>query len=189
MWTYKILDHLPHPPKKFLDIADEYLKNNDWGHDPLNLAEKYKDRVLLRNGESVGFTFHHYHELDEEFVEWAHKEIHPDAFDCGIRFLDGKPGPFLGPHTDIRRDISIMYVLDHGGADVETVWYQEEGHDVVRGRSVHANDYSKLDVVDRVRFPERTWVILNTLILHGVENVTGVRTAFQLSANEDIWSK
>ena len=187
MWTYKILDNLPPPPERFMDVADQHVKDKSWGIDLHGLHEKYKDRVVLKDGKKVDFTFHYYQAFDEDFHQWCRENIHPNAFDCGIRFCDGNRGPYLAPHTDIKRDISIMYLLDAGGPEVETVWYQEEGKELVRGRSVQANDFSKLKIVDKVRFPLNTWVILNTLILHGVENVTGVRTAFQLGANEYIW--
>lgn len=187
MWTYKILDHLPKPPDRFFELANKHVEEKSWGIDLHGLHEKYKDRIVLKDGKQVGFTFHYYQELNEDFTNWCHKNIHPEAFDCGIRFCDGHRGPYLAPHTDIKRDIAIMYLLDPGGEDAKTVWYQEKGEELVRGRKVHANDFSKLDIVESTMFPTNTWVALNTLILHGVENVTGVRTAFQLSANSFIW--
>jgi hypothetical protein len=187
MWTYKILKDLPTPPDEFLALANQHAEAKTWGVDLHGLHQKYADRVVLKDGEKVGFTFHYYQQLNEEFTKWCQDNIHPDAFDCGVRFCDGNRGPYLAPHTDIKRDIAIMYLLDPGGEDAETFWYQEEDQDIVRGRKVHANDYSKLSIVDSVKFPTNTWVILNTLILHGVENVTGVRTALQLSANTNIW--
>jgi hypothetical protein len=187
MWTYKILKDLPAPPEQFLELADKHVREKSWGIDLHGLHEKSKDRVVLRNGEPVGFTYHYYQTLNEDFTNWCHENIHPEAFDCGVRFCDGERGPYLAPHTDIKRDIAVMYLLDPGGEDAETVWYKEHGEELVRGRSVQANNYSNLDVVDSTKFPLNTWVALNTLILHGVENVTGVRTAFQLSANSDIW--
>lgn len=189
MWTYKILKELQSPPDRFFHMANEHIEQKTWGIDFQGLHEKYKDRVVVKDGNPVGFTFHYFQELTEDFTNWSRENIHPEAFDCGLRFCDGSRGSYLAPHTDIKRDIAVMYLLDTGGEHAETVWYHEDGEDLVRGRAKHANNFDKLKEVDRVQLPTNTWVILNTLILHGVENLTGVRTTFQLSVNSDIWRK
>jgi hypothetical protein len=70
-------------------------------------------------------------------------------------------------------------LIDPGGDNVRTVFYREHGHPVERhsawGNPTRCDDYNDLVEIDSVKFPVGQWVLLNTGILHGVENITGSR--------------
>jgi hypothetical protein len=69
--------------------------------------------------------------------------------------------------------------VDRGGDDATTYFFQQKGHPVEReGHPTNitlCDDYSQLEIIDQIQFPLNQWVLLNTNILHGVENVTGSR--------------
>jgi hypothetical protein len=81
-------------------------------------------------------------------------------------------------------------VVESGGPNVETVWWQEQGFSVERpdklpvnnngGFYTSSDDYSKLTELERVCLPVGKWVRMNTLVLHSVENITGVRTIVKI---------
>ena len=82
----------------------------------------------------------------------------------------------------------MLYLLDSGGPNTETVFYEEEGKPIVRTeRQAVCNDFSKLRVLERVKFPLGKWVLLNAMCLHGVENIDTLRISFQVSINNNIW--
>jgi hypothetical protein len=190
MFTYVILKNLPDVPEKFITSAMQMLELRSVKADIVkdNLSDDYKNRKLLINNESKSVTYQTRVDIDAEFNDWVHKNIHPEGFDCGLSITDSKHGSHQGPHTDLTRDFTMIYLLDPGGPNTETVFYEEEGKPIVRKeRQAVCNDFSKLRVLDRVKFPTRKWAMLNAMCLHGVENIEGIRVSFQISANSNPW--
>jgi hypothetical protein len=188
MFTYVILKNLPDVPKKFITSALESLKYVDTDRPEDNLSDAYKSRKLIINGEIKSVTYQTRMDINKEFYDWVHENIHPEGFDCGVSFTNGRFGTHQGPHTDLTRDFTLLYLLDAGGPETETVYYEEIGQPIVRTqRQAVCNDFSKLRVLERIKFPLRKWVLLNAMCLHGVENIEKVRVSFQVSINNNIW--
>jgi hypothetical protein len=188
MFTYRILKNLPSVPEHFVDAALELKKyvNTDRPED--NLDDWYKSRKLSINGEIVPVTYQTRLDVNREFYQWVHENIHPAGFDCGVSFTNGRLGKHQGPHTDLTRDFTMLYLLEPGGPNTATYFYLEDGEPVERTqRQAVCNDFSKLTVLERVQFPLRQWVILNTMILHGVQDIENVRVSFQVSVNDNIY--
>ena len=84
-------------------------------------------------------------------------------------------------HTDRDRRVALNYIIDAGGDNVITNWYQEEGMPVFRERKVGGQagpgkvDYEKLTLLDSTVFKERTWGMIHTDILHDVININSTR--------------
>ena len=47
--------------------------------------------------------------------------------------------------------------------------------------SVVCNNMDELEVIDQVQWPMQQWILLNTMILHGVKNIQGYRYNFTVS--------
>jgi hypothetical protein len=76
----------------------------------------------------------------------------------------------------------MLYLLDSGGEDHATVWYQETGHsEVVREAGYFINDYSKLTELSRRKLKTNTWTLLNAQVIHAVEGAPGMRRSLMLS--------
>lgn len=188
MFTYRILNSLPSIPQHFIDQALEKKKilYTDLPKD--NLPNWYKDRRLVINGEEHNTAHQQTADIDQEFANWVKTNIHPAGFDCQVSMTSEKKGKYWGPHTDLTREFTLIYLLESGGPDAETVFYFEPGKLIRRtGFQEVCNDYSKLIVLERNKFPLYKWVIIDAMVLHGVENITEPRISFQVSINENIY--
>ena len=103
----------------------------------------------------------------------------------------GDRSPFQGPHTDLVRCYVLMYILENGGDNCTTAWYQEKGKDFYRPGKLllTVDDYDLLDERDRVQLPTGSWAIINTEYLHAVENIEKDRIAVHLGLDTDKFVK
>jgi hypothetical protein len=188
MFTYRILNQLPDIPQHFIDAAKDLTKFVDTETEEDNLSDSYKSRKLIINGKELPVTYQTRLDINKEFYGWCYENIHPEGFDCGVSFTSSRKGNYQGPHTDLTRDYTLLYLIEPGGPDTETVFYWEYDKPIVREkRQEVCNDFSKLVEIERVKFPLNKWVILNTMILHGVEKITDCRVSFQVSVNKNIY--
>lgn len=119
--------------------------------------------------------------LNDHALRWAQHNISRHAQD--FRFSFTTPGRTrLIPHTDRSRSFLLMYLLDTGGNEVETVFYRRRGSDqLVLPPDSYEHDYQTLDVVHKITVPARTWTLINTSVLHSVENMQSIRFGYHLS--------
>lgn len=188
MFTYVVLKNLPPVPQHFVDAALDLKQFVDTDRPEDNLDDWYKSRKLIIDGREEPVTYQTRLDINREFYDWVHENIHPEGFDCGVSFTNGRLGRHQGPHTDLTRDFTLLYLVEPGGANTATYFYEEEGKPIVRTRRQDVcNDFSKLRVLERVQFPLGQWVMLNAMVLHGVQDIETVRVSFQVSANKNIW--
>jgi hypothetical protein len=184
MFTYRVLKNLPKVPQYFIDraLAKKKLLFTNNVND--NLPNWYKDRKLIVDGKEESTAHQQTADLENDFTIWCKKYIHSEGFDCQVSMTNHQKGKYWGPHTDLTREFTIIYLLESGGPDAETVFYLEPGKPVRRSEFQEVcNDYSKLVVLERNKFPLHEWIILDAMILHGVENITEPRISFQISSN------
>ena len=203
MFTYKILYNLPPVPICFctqalaisetdntnstdmLDVTDHRLLN-------ASVLPQYVGRTITVNGQKFQSAQGRRFRINEEFDSWVRHNICHDITDAGVCFTNGSR--YHGVHTDQTRDFVLIYLLDSGGEQAETVFFQEKGYPVWREKTapmtnVWINDYSTLIEIDRIRILERQWVLLNADILHGVEGLCGKRISFQVGTNHNFWGE
>lgn len=175
MWYFKVLD-LPTIPQYFCDeiIANgpsEILRDYPgWKH----IKQDGQEIVSARNPICVAST---------ELEQWLKNNITPVYRDVGVRYAFGSANPgTAGVHTDQTRKYVLQYLVKSGGATL-TYW-QEDGHPVLREPHAHAEDYTKLRILDSGQLLENRWAILDTRILHSVENLTSDRISVQISLDD-----
>jgi len=95
-------------------------------------------------------------------------------------------------HTDMRRCATIQYMIDPGGEDVRTNFYQQRGQSLRRGwdpeyRGWHPDlkekfkgkaitvDYDDVDLVDSVCMQKHNWYLFRSDVLHDVSNLYAPR--------------
>ena len=123
-------------------------------------------------------------ELGEDWHDWIKANVMTDYIGTGARVSAGEDTTIHGAHTDCwlfgKPCYKLYYLIDRGGEDAMTYFFKEKGQPIERKGTmeniVFVDDYSTLEIIDTVRFPINQWVLFNTNILHGVENVTGSRT-------------
>jgi hypothetical protein len=91
-------------------------------------------------------------------------------------------------HSDIKRLYSLMYMIDTGGDNVITSWYQEKGKPRFRSKETgeYQSDsgfvgYDNLELLDSKIFEKNKWYLMATDILHDVGNITGFRQSIGIS--------
>jgi hypothetical protein len=78
------------------------------------------------------------------------------------------------PHCDRVRRTAINYVVDTGGDDVTTTFYEQVrlGDDFSKAANINYNDVT---IAHREVLKEKTWYAFDTQRFHSVENITGSR--------------
>jgi len=195
MFTQIALPQIPHPPKTILNQAQIIV--DSYNNGTADLDEKpdnayvynggYADRVYHRHGQTIKTRRQHVYSLGEEFRKWTADYIHPFVLESGLSVSVPVELGCQGPHCDLGRRYALNYIIDCGGDNVRTVWYKEKGYPIERlhnsgpeGKSYWA-DYPDLEVIDDIVFSPGIWVLLNTKILHSVENITGYRCFLTVS--------
>jgi hypothetical protein len=198
-YTYAYLD-LPDLPQSIIDAAwavaekNKHTKAgemNNWLTRPGYAEYEYRN-FTLKTGKAVKTLRSHRFGINEEFNQWVQNYFKCDPSTCGVAVYDSHSN-FFAPHVDISRDYVMSYILDQGGNNVETIWYQQDNHPIVRpdlksvfDPAVIPKNFDTLKEIDRVRLPKHKWVSLNASILHGVENIESTRVAIHISTNDPL---
>ena len=187
MWYYKLLPDLPKPPQELIEKIDmvyrpsiDLFKPEDYDHLAVNRVEDWHDQEYdwikpMASNKNVRYRF------NDEYTKWVKENI-IDVFEennSGVMFFDH---PQL-PHTDTTRKYVLLYNVETGGPDATLCFYREPGYPIERDRglAVNRDDLMKLDSVVG---PYNCWYILNTQVIHGIENIIARRTNFQISFND-----
>lgn len=118
-------------------------------------------------------------------LEWAKRTISPEIMDLRYTFSTPENSRNkLGPHCDRSRWYSLIFLLDSGGNDHYTAFYQEKGQPLLeRDYGYHIDDYNKLKEIHRIVLPLNRWALINTKVLHSAENIPGTRISYHISFN------
>jgi hypothetical protein len=166
----KVLD-LPAVPDDLIRFPEE-----QGGFDNLGL----EDRYLERNGEK--FQTGRYlgrKPLDADTLEWVHANIIDDYQRIGYAAISA---PCHGPHIDRNRLFVLQYVIDPGGPDVTTVFYEPKHQKVEIDHDWHCNNYDDLEVTRVYRIPPKKWCLINARhSLHSTEGITTSRKSIQIA--------
>jgi len=184
IFIHGIID-APAPPQWLIDKADNIVAAgtptqaimNNWGDD-FTARPLYKDGVIYRN------AFNHCTYLDEECLTWSRENVTKRTKD--IRLAATVPGlARCGAHIDRTRNYTLMYLLETGGDDHQTVFYQEKGiGELIRPEKYHVDNYDDLSIVSVIRLQVNKWNLLQARILHSVENIAQGRRSIQISLDD-----
>lgn len=122
--------------------------------------------------------------LGQDLVEWLHQQGIKGFKDVSVQTI--QQGDTLGPHTDSWQSCKLFYLLEPGGPNVETIWYQQPGHDLIREKFLLIEDTKDLEVVHRMVIPPRQWGFINVQIIHEVKNMTSRRETVVASFTDYI---
>jgi len=195
-FTYQYVE-FPPVPEQFIQEALR-LGNADYSTrlNQHNRQEemKYRDRVVKNlDGYIEKAPYTGMYHISDGFRQWVNLNIGLDYGLCGASVTQGTACRMM-PHVDFYRSFILMYVVDLGGDEVDTVWYKQRGdYTAYRpdlkynwNQDSWINDYSQLEEIDRVRAPARTWMYFNGDILHSVENIVRTRISIQLSRSTPL---
>jgi hypothetical protein len=187
MTTTKILYDLPSVPVEFEQEAWLALSNNNKDITPNDLRPEYKNRNLSRDGSKFPSTRTIRHELSDQFKTWVKENIVEDWTEVSVSITPANIGHTMGAHTDWTNEFRLIYVLQEGGPDCRTVYYQEKGQPYHRpGRQwLNVDNFELLEERESICMPRGKWCLTNTQYLHGVENITEDRVAIHVGLLSD----
>jgi hypothetical protein len=194
-WYYKILDVPVLPVELEQQIWQQYqapdseqfaISTNKFLHPELATKPNPGDVQGQRDGKIFNNCRGSRYSVNNNIHQWVNQNICQDWLEAGIYVIHGDQnhGTIL-PHTDQTRALSLLYLLDAGGSDVRTEFWQEKNYSVHREMKTLVGNYNLLDLLKSVQWTLKTWVLLNTNILHSVEQMTTKRVHFQVSLASD----
>lgn len=176
MKFYLELPQLPDPPGKLLKLLGKPTIIQDKGR-----RNYLRDRKYIPTSE---YEFYNIHRDNKPLYDWIQENIFPVYSDTKVMMHDTYGSPINGPHTDSSRLMALNYYIRPGGKNVETVWWQETKQPIRRPQNTFPLHYSDLKELERTTCKMGTWYLLNTAVVHSVENMTSNRTYISLSLNE-----
>lgn len=188
MYTTKILENLPSVPYEFEQEAWNTINNTEIVDiNPGGKRSEYRDRKLLRNGEEFPSTITIRRELSNSFSEWVKEHIVESWTEISVSLTPANRGHTMGAHTDYTNEFRLIYVLQEGGQNCRTVFYQEKNQEFFRGgrQWLWVNDFDQLIERDSIQMPRGKWCLTNTQFLHGVENIVEDRVAIHIGLLTD----
>jgi hypothetical protein len=153
--------------------------------------QEYKDRTLTRvDGTTVKSAAGYRYWVGEEFKDWVFEHFNQDDRGCGVNIFNSPNANVVAPHVDASRSFSIHYLLDEGGDNVDTIWWQEKNHSLIRpdlkgnfNLKDCVDNYNRLEEIIRIQVPKHRWILMNVDVLHSVEIITRPRISIQISRN------
>jgi hypothetical protein len=198
-FLYCVLPDLPTVPDIFIQEAyKKDLKNKlkSFGHLDKIFDSNYINRSVVKDGQTYTSRFQHKYNFDEDlgkkFHEWCHSSLHYDCYHCGVVYNQGTD-PYHGPHVDMSRNFVLFYLLESGGVNATTSWWQRPGFPAELDEEIYGKmtaNYHELTLIDQLIIPRHTWILFNVRVIHSLENVTKERMSLQCSLpkNADIAS-
>jgi hypothetical protein len=183
---YKLLHELPHIPQELIDLAYSSIDSEEnFQHSPDKVQIDWKMtknlKIKVNGKEKINRPALAWH-VDEELKQWVYKNITDIDVDhvriSAIKADDEHDT--CGAHVDRAREFALLYVIENGGLDNKTVFYQEKGQPIIREKAARCNDHDNLIELDSISIPLRTWCLLNVRVLHGVRNLNSKRVSIQI---------
>jgi hypothetical protein len=174
---YKIFHDLPSIPD---ELIDEYIEDKTSRHHfpqiPVHTGFIGRDDGRTESPNIIAYP------AIQKLSDWVTENISHTNRGLIVRTVNVTDDKnFYPPHIDINRKFVMLYnVLDSGG---DFIFWQEEGHPLTRSmleRQVR-KDYTKLTEICRFKPPVKTWYLINTQVIHSVENLTGKRINLQFN--------
>lgn len=179
MKTFSILD-LPGLPKDIIDIIEDSKTGS--------LKQKLSQQKIkqLDNTEVDDAIYSRWPLTDRytQFINNLIPELEGLTLTIGFQSIKANGNNIcqLHPHTDgkTRGPFCISFLLTSGGTNVETIWWQENGKDLIRDPWSHCFDLNVLSKVNSTIFPSNRWNIMRTDLIHSVHNINNDRRAFTI---------
>jgi len=143
-------------------------------------------KVCYKNGIEIHNSPLTRQPLDYKTTQWCKQNISQKLQSLVINYQGiDKTNSTAVPHTDTTRQWTLMWFTDTGGTDVKTVFWQERGHDIVREPRYYPKNYEDLIELESHVFDKHRWVLINSQVIHSVENLQSVRKSIQIGFWKD----
>jgi hypothetical protein len=123
-------------------------------------------------------------EISSQLIEFYKDIVHPFFTNRNWSIQVIHSAVHVPPHVDdsIQRSNGLLYLLEAGGSDVITSWYNLKDKYVNQTVPINsAIPYEKLNEIESHCFKEDFWHQLNFNTIHGVKNLQGTRLALNFA--------
>jgi hypothetical protein len=178
MWPfYKLLPDLPKPPDQFIKFALDQIDNIPTSTD----LHEVRLRYVSRNGNKFLASPGVRTLINQDWENWVKENLVSEYNDTGINWRHSNSDTG-GIHTDTTRDYTLSYNITNGGPDCQVIFWQQDGHPIMRERGIQHLSFDDVKAVARMPVgPDGTWWINETRILHSAEGISEPRIQFQIS--------
>ena len=175
---YKILDHLPLIPEAFLhhtEFAKAITRPCGMQFPGYSGYSRSDGKETAPNIIST--------KIPSNLLMWINEKITPthtkSVWYRKVIVDDDNNNNFYPAHVDISRRFTLLYnIVDSGG---ELVFWKEKDQPIFRELAPGPfKDYSRLEELCRFPSPHKKWYLLNSQVIHGVENLGSVRENIQI---------
>lgn len=177
-FLYKVLDAVPALPEELINSIDKNFR-------PVNT--KFNARILRNwnNCNPTALTNNvQVHPTHSKFENWVKKNITEHIVNVGVNYVVVDTVDDVrstGAHTDVVREYVLLWECESGGPNAELCFWQEENKPKFLPPKTASNDLSKLTLLDKIKLPKEKWILVNSTVLHSVENLYHTRINFQVS--------
>jgi hypothetical protein len=188
--------NFPQPPAEIVDLIVKSAidgvtegKNTQFLTRSSITPNQQKDFAMhshfVLNGAVHKRAIYRRYDTDSIVSSWVKKNITPTFGQIGSQLVYG--GETFCPHTDGGpREYILNYTIETGGDNVETQWFVEPGHNIVReGISIQFPDPSKLKLIKSVTFPKGSWTLLYGKVIHSVTGVIDKRLQLSIALSKE----
>ena len=168
---------LPIPPADLLtrndDFSDSIIVDDEQGR-----TLTYPDSTQRTLAQVYGRS-----PASDELSAWVKKNIVDDFKNIG---MSRNLPPCLGPHMDRTRFYTLQYIIEPGGPEVDTVFYEAKSEQLdFDKKNLYMNDYRHLRETSRFRATKGEWFLINGRVIHSVENIHSMRVLLQVGLMRD----
>jgi hypothetical protein len=177
-FLFKLLDNVPPPPQHLIDAVDRNKRPN------ASEIGFYHARTLRNWNERDISAAVNTRQSYPEFEAWVKENVTKHIVDAGVNYVNVDHTDIAlstGAHTDGVREYTLMWHLDAGGDNATTHFWQEKGHQLRRPPKTQGEDLTKLDLVGTAPSPLNKWILIDTQVLHSVEDLYRTRISLQIS--------
>lgn len=154
----------------------------------IKLLALEKEASLVKQSGNGLFECKH---LTMGIYKWLEDNIAPPGYDMKKIMIQTIRNGNFEPHIDgpsvtgLIRHYNLMYILETGGENVITRFYESPEYLIDKAKSLdYRLDYSEAKILEEHVFPKNTWNLMNNQIFHSVEGITNIRIGLSLSFYE-----
>lgn len=183
---YNILTHLPPVPVELIKLTLDYESVNSFDPYVNNPRTNYMDRTIVRDNKVEQNKMFYKYSLHPDLLEWIKINISNEFSGCSLARTTQVDGSIVAPHIDRTREYTLIYLLETGGNEHRTVFYETIDKSIKYTRGLQL-DYNQVKEIDSVQIPLYCWTMLNAAVPHSVENIPNTRLAIQLGFEKNPW--
>ena len=164
----KLYHHLPKIPEYLLNTTGEFKKKHfsDW-------SERGGDKNI--NVLRIEDYF-----ASDDLKKWVADNISPNFMRLVHRnsYIDNKIDCRYPPHTDKKRSTALIYQTVNSGGTIK--YWKHKDPNYSPGQHFKVTNYDMLTEMVSYPTPYNIWYIMDTTVIHSVENLNSDRLSIQL---------